>query len=78
MNEYATNLAIVMSKGYRAGLVQPLLDATPESAAILKGMANATDEQIADMNDSWDKVQTEINSFQTTIADAQIHYDDSV
>lgn len=56
MDEYARNMQLASERGVDAAILQQLNDGSAESAKILAGLASATDDQIAEINQKWTQV----------------------
>jgi len=69
-NDYADNIRTAMERGVDQGLVQALSDGTAESARQLAQLATATDEEIANMNASYEEQQAAIENYASAVADA--------
>lgn len=55
LDNWANNLQIAAQKGIRDGLLETLAQAGPESAGYLEIIANLTEDEIAQLNEAWDK-----------------------
>ena len=71
MERYADNLAAAVAKGVDEGMIAKLSDGTEESAKYLAALANATDEQIAKINESFRKTEDGKKVLAGAIAEAQ-------
>lgn len=70
MDTYQANMKLAAERGISQGLLQELSDGSEESAEILANMVNATDEQIAEMNEKFSKVSEGKESF----AESMVEY----
>ena len=71
MDQYSANLQAAAKRGVNDGLLKSLSDGSTESAAILAGLAEATDEQIAELNKEWEKTQEGKDTFADTLTEMQ-------
>ncbi len=55
LDNWANNLQIAAQKGIRDGLLETLAQAGPETAGYLEIIANLTEDEIAQLNEAWDK-----------------------
>lgn len=69
MDTYAANLQLAAERGVSQGLLQALSDGTEESAAILAGLVDATDDQISEMNEKFAKVSEGKDDFAGALAE---------
>ena len=71
---YNKNLKLAMEKGVDEGLIQTLSDGSEESAAILAGIVQGSDEDIAKLNETFLGVEKGKNEFSDTIADMETDF----
>ena len=71
MDQYSANLQAAAKRGVNDGLLKSLSDGSTESAAILAGLTEATDEQIAELNKEWEKTQEGKDTFTDTLTEMQ-------
>lgn len=71
MDTYADNLQSAAKRGVNEGLLKSLSDGSTESAAILAGLREATDEEIQELNKEWEKTQEGKETFTDTLTEMQ-------
>lgn len=74
MDQYAANMEAAASRGVNDGLLKSLADGSQESAQILAGLVNATDEDIAVLNAKWEKTQQSKETFSRTMGEIQTDF----
>lgn len=75
MEKYADNMQKAAARGVNEGLLKSLADGSQESAAILAGLVNATDEDIGVLNAKWNKTQEGRENFSRTMGEIQTDFD---
>lgn len=76
MNRYADNMQKAAARGVDEGLLKSLSDGSAESAAILEGIVNATDEDIAVLNAKWNNTQEGKENFSRVMGEIQTDFDE--
>ena len=76
MQDYAANLQAAAKRGVNDGLLKSLQDGSVQSAEILAGLANATDEQIDELNAQWEKTEQGKQTFEDTLVEMQGEFDE--
>lgn len=76
MNRYADNMQAAAKRGVSDGLLKSLSDGSAESAAILEGIVNATDEDIAVLNAKWNNTQEGKENFSRVMGEIQTDFDE--
>lgn len=71
---YNENMQAVLDKGLSAEIAQQLSDGSAESMASLAALANASTEEIANINESFAKVQASKETLASTIADMETQF----
>jgi phage-related minor tail protein len=71
MQDYAANMQAAAKRGVNDGLLKTLQDGSVQSAAILAGLATATDEQIDELNAQWEKTEEGKQTFEDTLTEMQ-------
>lgn len=71
---YNKNLEIARTLGLNEEIIQALSDGSQESAAILAGLAEASEEEIQELNESW----AGISKGKDTLAESLAEYDETV
>lgn len=74
MDTYAANMKTASERGVNDGLLKSLSDGSQESAEILAGLVNATDEDIAVLNAKWNKTQEGRETFSETLGQMQTDF----
>ena len=76
MNRYADNMQAAAKRGVSDGLLKSLSDGSAESAAILEGIVNATDEDIAVLNAKWNNTQEGKENFSRVMGEIQTDFEE--
>lgn len=71
---YNENMQAVLDKGLSAEIAQQLSDGSAESMASLAALANASTEEIANINESFAQVQASKETLASTIADMETQF----
>jgi TP901 family phage tail tape measure protein len=81
-NEYNSNLAALSERTDEIDGLQEVLasfaDGTPGSIAAVKGMASATDDELASMVTSWQELQAEQKTVADSLADLRTDFSDAM
>lgn len=72
--QYNTNLQTALDKGLAPEIAKQLSDGSAESAATLETLANASEEEIGKINESFEKVEAAKELLATTIADMETQF----
>ena len=72
--QYNTNLQTALDKGLAPAIAKQLADGSAESAATLQTLANASEEEIGKINESFEKVEAAKELLATTIADMETQF----
>ena len=72
--QYNTNLRTALDKGLAPAIAKQLADGSAESAATLQTLANASEEEIGKINESFEKVEAAKELLATTIADMETQF----
>lgn len=72
--QYNTNLQTALDKGLAPAIAKQLADGSAESAATLETLANASEEEIGKINESFEKVEAAKELLATTIADMETQF----
>lgn len=72
--QYNTNLQTALDKGLAPAIAKQLADGSAESAATLQTLANASEEEISKINESFEKVEAAKELLATTIADMETQF----
>ena len=72
--QYNTNLQTALDKGLAPAIAKQLSDGSAESAATLQTLANASEEEISKINESFEKVEAAKELLATTIADMETQF----
>ena len=75
MNQYGENMKAAQEKGVSPEVIAALSDGTAQSAAILAGLATASDEEVANINESFAKVSEGKDSLAEIMAAAQTDFE---
>ena len=75
MQDYAANMQTAAKRGVNEGLLKSLQDGSTESAAILAGLAEATDDQIKELNEQWEKTEEGKETFEDTLLGMRDEFD---
>lgn len=75
MEEYSKNLQIAAEKGVDEGLIAALSDGSKESAAILAGIATASKNQVAKLNEEFGKTSDAKETLAANMAEAELAMD---
>ena len=75
MEQYAQNMQAAAARGVDEGLLKSLSDGSDESAAILAGLVEATDGEIAILNEKWNQTQTGKENFSRTMGEIQTDFE---
>ena len=75
MEQYAKNMQAAAARGVDEGLLKSLSDGSDESAAILAGLVEATDGEIAILNEKWNQTQTGKENFSRTMGEIQTDFE---
>jgi len=75
MQDYAKNMQAAAKKGVNDGLLKSLQDGSVQSAEILAGLAEATDEEIAALNEQWEKTEEGKQTFEETLLGMREEFD---
>ena len=75
MQDYAKNMQAAAKKGVNDGLLKSLQDGSTQSAEILAGLAEATDEEIAALNEQWEKTEEGKQTFEETLLGMREEFD---
>lgn len=70
MEEYTQNMQTAAARGVDTAILQALSDGSTEHAKMLAGIVNATDAQIAELNQKW----TEVENGKQNFADGMAEY----
>lgn len=70
MEEYTQNMQTAAARGVDTAILQALSDGSAEHAKMLAGIVNATDAQIAELNQKW----TEVENGKQNFADGMAEY----
>ena len=76
MNQYAANMEEAAKRGVNDGLLKSLADGSQESAEILMGIVEATDEDIAKLNSKWEETQEGREAFSRTLGEMQTDFEE--
>lgn len=74
LENYSSNLATAATLGVSEEILQALSDGSEESAAILAGLVDASEEEINELNEKWSKV----SAGKDNLAEGMAEYDDTV
>lgn len=78
MEQWATNIQIAADRGINKGLLAELDDGSVESAQILNEIVNSTDEEIAALNEAFEKTSVAKETLVTNMAEAKTGYTEQV
>ena len=76
MDQYAKNMQTAAARGVDEGLLTSLSDGSAESAAILAGLVEATDGEIAVLNEKWNQTQAGRENFSRTMGEIQTDFEE--
>ena len=75
LDQYAANMEEASRRGVNEGLLAQLSDGSAESAQYLAQIAQASDEEIAKLNESFASVSTAQENFASTMANMETSFD---
>lgn len=76
MDAYAANMQRAAARGVDEGLLKSLADGSQESAEILAGIVDATDDEIQVLNEKWNQTQTGRENFSRVMGEIQTDFDE--
>ena len=74
MEQWATNIQLAAERGISQGLLAELDDGSVESAQILNEIVNSSDEEIAALNEAFEKTAIAKDTLVTNMAEARTEY----
>lgn len=76
MDNFGSLVQRALEMGYKASLVAELSDGSEKSSAILQGMVNANEEEVAAMNTAWDGKLTQSAELTEELTNAKLAADE--
>lgn len=76
MDNFGSLVQQALAKGYKASLIAELSDGSEQSAAILTGLVNASEEKVGEVNTAWEGKLKQSEELATELADAKLAADE--
>lgn len=76
MDNFGSLVQRALAMGYKASLIAELNDGSEKSSAILQGMVNASAEEVAALNDTWDGKLKQSEELAKELADVKLKADE--